>query len=129
MNYEVKQGSERLEGPFSVLDTALHAAQRITRPPPKPQKQYTHVARLSGTTDEDPYALGSAQPPRISRVTIVEREGNPGTPRLRAYVVDGRVLWAKSCKDCKGQGHFSTPYGKLPCGGCNGQGSVPGDPT
>lgn len=124
MNYEVRAGNTLLEGPFAVLDTALHAAQKITRPPPAPPKQYTHVARQFGTTDEDPYMFGPAQPSRITSVLVVEREGRPGTPRTRAYVTDGKVAWAKECKSCKGTGTQGNGiYGYL-CHSCHGMGTV-----
>lgn len=126
MSYIVQAGGKD-RGPYSVLDTALNDAIKVTTPPPKPPKPLTHVARTLGTTDEDPYGPVT---PRITLVAIVFETDGYRQKRIRAFVDDGHLRWATPCKVCDGDGRsagvpgFGGLGGPRTCPSCHGVGVV-----
>lgn len=127
MSFLVQMGG-RERGPYAVLDTALNEAIKITKPPPKPPKPLTNVARTLGTTDEDPY--GPVTPRQPQSATVIEVDDRRRDRRIRAYVDDGRLYWAIECKACQGTGQATGQsvnwmYGSsTACTACYGVGLV-----
>ena len=96
-----------VRGPFTLLDTAIEEATRISR--------------------QTPYDL---------LVTLVEDDRDGFQVRqIRGFVVRGRFDWAKRCDACLGRGHVehyrSTPMMlrgpcvHVECAPCSGVGAIP----